>query len=113
MSRYRTFARVDVIRKIAVMFVIQILFKFLCQIKFLFKIIYIYVCIYFDEEWYSIKDRYLFYGIICSYERDRTCIQTVYFAKGIVSMKDIITEHVSMVYRAYVMLEVSGVIYCK
>lgn len=111
MSRYRTFARVDVIRKIAVMFVIQILSVSLSNQILVQN--HIYVCIYFDEERYSIKDRYLFYGIICSYERDRTCIQTVYFAKGIVSMKDIITEHVSMVYRAYVMLEVSGVIYCK
>lgn len=99
------------IRKIAVMFVIQILSVSLSNQILVQN--HIYVCIYFDEEWYSIKDRYLFYGIICSYERDRTCIQTVYFAKGIVSMKDIITEHVSMVYRAYVMLEVSGVIYCK
>lgn len=94
MSRYRTFAPIDAIRKITVVRnsnSLVSLVNSLIESNSVQNHIYIYI--YFDEEQYSTKGRYLFYRIIFFSERDRMCTQTVYFAKGIVSLKNIIVEH--------------------
>lgn len=93
MSRYRTFAPIDAIRKITVVRNSNSLISLVNSLIESNSCSKSYIYIYFDEEQYSTKGRYLFYRIIFFSERDRMCTQTVYFAKGIVSLKNIIMEH--------------------